>query len=293
MRKIQPSIVLVKSVSSPKSRDEFSEVQLTEAAQLILAGEGVINPPILLKTGMDPHTGLESYTVVDGHFEYYSAMLAREINARKGETINAYVIEAEEDETLFREQIRMFRDSGRATTAPVVTSSENAEVMRSLNGISRQLANVPSQVKDLITIELNRQVSGLSKEINEIAKQYSEIRLLMEEVKKGGKGIVGRPAGSQKITKPKLSPEVKEKIKGLPYLEFINALNTLESDALEMKLRMAKASKTVIDSILAKKREQPFQEFTSYLDVMERVDGLGGRGAKMLELLRRWSEVFP
>ena len=110
MRKLQPSIVLVKSICSPKPREELNEVQLNEAAHLILAGEGVINPPILLKTGIDSHTGLESYTVVDGHFEYYAAVRAREINARKGETINAYVIEAEEDEKLFREQISMFRD---------------------------------------------------------------------------------------------------------------------------------------------------------------------------------------
>lgn len=292
MRKIQPSIVLVKSIYSPKSREELDEVQLNEAAHLILAGEGVINPPILLKTGIDPHTGLESYTVVDGHFEYYAAVRAREINARKGETINAYVIEADEDEKLFREQISMFRDRERGTTAPVATSSsENVDVMRrSLNGISRQIADVPSQVKEMITVELNRQCGGLSKEIgSEIARQFSEFRLWMEEVRKGEKGISGRPAGSKKITKPKLSPEVEEKIKQLPYQEFIDALNTLESDELERKLRIAKASKTVIDSILANKQEQPFQEFTSYLEVMERVDGLGGRGAKMLELLRKWT----
>lgn len=301
MRKIQPAIVLVKSIYSPKPREELNEVQLNEAAQLILAGEGVINPPILLKTGIDPHTGLESYTVVDGHFEYYAAVRAREINARKGETINAYVIEADEDEKLFREQISMFRDRGRATTAPVVTSSENVEVMRSLNGISRQLAEVGnrladvlSQLKEMITAELNRQVDGLSKEIgSEITKQCSDIRLLVEEVRKGEKGVSGRPTGGKKTTKLRLSPETEEKIKELPHGEFVEALNTLDSDELERKLRISKASKTVIDSVLAKKREQPFREFASYLEVMEQVDGLGSTGANMLKLLQKWSEAFP
>jgi hypothetical protein len=284
MKKITPTLVFVEDIQCDKPRNDFLEVDLNESAKLILMTGSIVNPLVLRKTGV------ESYAVIDGFFEYWTAVRAKEIDPLGGEVINAYIMDSEEDEKLFREQIGMFRDRGRGTTAPVVTSSEvNVEVMRSLNGISRQIADVSSQLKELITIERNRQVGGLSTEINEIAKQFSEFRLWMEEVRKGEKGVAGRPAGSKKITKPKLTPEVEEKIKELPHQAFIDALNTLESDELERKLRISKASKTVIDSILAKKREQPFQEFTSYLDVMEQVDGLGGRGAKMLELLRKWT----
>jgi hypothetical protein len=284
MKKIAPTLAFVEDIQCDKPRSDFLEVDLNESAKLFLMTGSIVNPLVLRKTGV------ESYAVIDGFFEYWTAVRAKEIDPLGGEVINVYIMDSEEDEKLFREQISMFRDRGRATTAPVVTSSENAAVMRSLNGISRQLADVPSQLKELITVELNRQVGGLSKEIiSEIARQFSEFKLWMVELRKGEKGVSGRPAGSKKTTKPKLSPEVEEKIKGLPHQKFVEALNTLDSDELERKLRISKASKTVIDSILAKKREQPFQEFASYLEVMEQVDGLGGKGAKMRELLQRWS----
>jgi hypothetical protein len=299
MKKITPTLVFVEDIYCDKPRSDFLEVDLNESAKLILMTGSIVNPLVLRKTGV------ESYAVIDGYFEYWTAVRAREIDPLGGEVINAYIMDSEEDEKLLREQISMFRDRGRGTTAPVVTSSENVDVMRSLNGISRQLAemsnhhsklleDIPGKLTETITVELSRQVDGLSKEISsEIAKQFSEFRLLMEEVRKGERGISGKQAGSKKTTKLKLSPEVEEKIKGLAPQKFVEALNTLDSDELERKLRISKPSKTVIESILVKKREQPFQEFETYLDVMKRVDGLGSTGAKMLELLQKWSKVFP
>ena len=79
--KLSTSLVGVKKINSKVPRSEFSEDELNLTAELILKAEGIINPPVIRRTS------LESYEVVNGHFEYYAAVKAREINPRKGEMI--------------------------------------------------------------------------------------------------------------------------------------------------------------------------------------------------------------
>jgi hypothetical protein len=80
------SLVDVKSIISDIPRSDFSEADLEQVAELILETGGVIKPLVVKPTGA------ESYTVVDGHFEYYAAVRAKEKNPRKGEMVNAFVI---------------------------------------------------------------------------------------------------------------------------------------------------------------------------------------------------------
>ncbi|HDN26184.1 MAG TPA: hypothetical protein ENG03_03640 [Thioploca sp.] len=103
MKKISPSIVLVEDIHSSLPRSQFLEADLDEAAQLILKMEGTITPPILLENGVD------SYTVIEGNFEYYAALRAEEIDPLKGETINAYIVESEQEKAAYEKQIKVFR----------------------------------------------------------------------------------------------------------------------------------------------------------------------------------------
>lgn len=103
MKKISHAIVLVEDIQSSLPRSKFSETDLDEAAKLLLKIEGVITPPILLQSGLD------SYKVIEGHFEYYAALRAEEIDPLKGETINAYLIEDEADIAVYKKQIEVFR----------------------------------------------------------------------------------------------------------------------------------------------------------------------------------------
>ena len=103
MKRILPSIVLVKDIHCSQPNTAFSETDLEKAAQLILAIEGVINPIILLRTGVT------RYELVHGHFEYYAVVKAREMDQLKGESINAYIIESEEEKEIFTQQIAVFR----------------------------------------------------------------------------------------------------------------------------------------------------------------------------------------
>ncbi|BDI18633.1 hypothetical protein ANSO36C_44350 [Nostoc cf. commune SO-36] len=66
------SLVDVKSITSNEPRSSFSEADLENLADIIIETGGIIRP-LVVKV-----TGVESYTVVDGHFEYYAAVKARE-----------------------------------------------------------------------------------------------------------------------------------------------------------------------------------------------------------------------
>ncbi|MDM9583683.1 MULTISPECIES: chromosome partitioning protein ParB [unclassified Nostoc] len=80
------SLVDVKSIASNEPRSNFAESDLENLADIIIETGGIIRP-LVVKV-----TGVESYTVVDGHFEYYAAVRAREKNPRQGEMVNAFVI---------------------------------------------------------------------------------------------------------------------------------------------------------------------------------------------------------
>jgi hypothetical protein len=79
-------LVDVKDITSDIPRSNFSEADLDSLADMIIDSGGIIRPLILKATGA------ESYSVVDGDFEYYAAVRAREKNPRKGEMVNAFVI---------------------------------------------------------------------------------------------------------------------------------------------------------------------------------------------------------
>jgi hypothetical protein len=105
MKLLSPSIVLVKHIHCDISRDKFSEELIEECAPLILELGGVISPPILKRDRENPF----SYAVVDGHLAYYAAVRAKELDLIRGESINAYIIEPEDNhESIFFKQIEFF-----------------------------------------------------------------------------------------------------------------------------------------------------------------------------------------
>ena len=80
------SLVDVKSITSDVPRSNFAEADLENLADIILESEGIIRPVVVKATG------IENFSVVEGHFEYYAALRAKEKDARKGEMVNAFVI---------------------------------------------------------------------------------------------------------------------------------------------------------------------------------------------------------
>ena len=90
-------MVDVESVTSNVPRSNFQEADLEILADLILESGGILKPLVLKKTGF------EQYEVVDGHFEYYSAVRAREKNPSEGDMVSALIISSENEDVALKQ----------------------------------------------------------------------------------------------------------------------------------------------------------------------------------------------
>ncbi|MDJ0620213.1 MAG: hypothetical protein QNJ63_26330 [Calothrix sp. MO_192.B10] len=115
--KLLTSLVAVKKITCKSPRSLFADEEIEQAAQLILATEGVINPIVVRRTS------LKSYEVADGAFAYYAAARAREIDPKKGEMIGVFVIE-EDNEELLIQQIKLFRNNNSTTVKNTVITED-------------------------------------------------------------------------------------------------------------------------------------------------------------------------
>jgi predicted nucleic acid-binding OB-fold protein len=144
------SLVDVKNITSDIPRSSFPEADLDRLAELILESEGIIRP-LVLKV-----TGAESYTVVDGHFEYYAAVRAREKDPRKGEMVNAFVISPKSE----------------------ITIAKQAELLRAVESLDKikPLSDTTNLEARLASIELR-----FEKQINELRSEQAQARQRVED----------------------------------------------------------------------------------------------------------------
>jgi hypothetical protein len=143
--KLSTSLVAVKKISSNTPRSFFADDELEQAAQLILDSEGVVNPIVVRRNG------LQSYEVVDGAFEYYAAARAREIDPRKGEMIGVFIIEPENEENLTK-QVQLFRKQTDESSRSVDFTSKDLE--KFLNSIDSRIDRLAKQLLEESTVKV-------------------------------------------------------------------------------------------------------------------------------------------
>ena len=206
--KLSTSLVAVKKISSNVSRSKFLEDELNQTAELILKAEGIINPPVIRRTSR------ESYEVVNGHFEYYAAVKAREIDHRKGEMIGAFIIESENEKVLM-EQVEVLRnrefnnESPVADTQPLNTFESSNEVI--------QLENILPEIEILIDRKIQLISNKISEHIDEFVRKFEPI---LNEPKK---------PKSAEMTVPQLKALAKKRnIKGFSGMNKAQLIAALE-----------------------------------------------------------------
>jgi ParB family chromosome partitioning protein len=163
--KLSTSLVAVRKITSTVPRSNFADDNLEQAAQLILETQGVINPIVLHRTS------LESYEVVDGHFEYYAAARAREIDPRKGEMISAFIVD-DENEKAIKEQIELLRKSNPATSGNGNSGSDSSEAR--IRNIESRQTNLESRIETRLNelkAEQARDTQKLEDELKELKSQ--------------------------------------------------------------------------------------------------------------------------
>jgi DNA uptake protein ComE-like DNA-binding protein len=170
--KLQTKLVAVKRINSSLARSSFSADAIEKVAHLMINAEGIINPIILRQ-----HS-LESYEVIDGHFEYHAAVRAKEISLLKGETVQAIILEPDNEETIL-EQVNILRRNAAPISLEV--TEESTYTREVIN--PDQVINLDAQFVNLEKIfkaqfdELQRSNRHLESRISELATQKPKLDL--------------------------------------------------------------------------------------------------------------------
>lgn len=176
----------VKNISSDLPRSSFSELDLERLADSILATDGLLRPLILKASGV------EKYTVIEGHREYYAAVKAKEKNLNKAEMVNAFAIESKNQKSAI-EQLKLLTaqqpsSQTSSTIDPAIDRQKSAKPNPSSNIeqlLPTLLGAVSQQVQPIIDQLLPTLLAVISEQIQPIVEQLAEhqqiLDLLMSE----------------------------------------------------------------------------------------------------------------
>jgi hypothetical protein len=311
MKKLLVSLVLVKKITSTVPRANFADRDLEKVAQLILELGGLINPIILRRNGMD------AYEIVDGDFEYYAAAKAREINPMKGETIGAFILEPE-NEQLLLEQVQALRkctitedlvdreltqkdsvvepfdpsttlrEQGPGSRNPVslveFSNCGENETPQSSSSLEQRLTNIEAQFISQINelkAEYAREKQVLAQSIQEIENRI--LQQVSQLVKAGLANRINELKPELLPDKPVVVETISEVEKVTSPMSVLEALNTLDEIQLSATLKDAGLKPPVIQIIL---KQRGVRQFTSFANVVERVDKLGDK--TMIKIIDKW-----
>lgn len=290
MKKLFPSLVAVKKIVSAVPSSNFAEPDLEKLARLILDLGGLINPIIVRRTGMD------SYEIVDGNFEYYAAARAKEIEPLKGETIGAFILEPENEELLLA-QLEILRSGAVSESRGESATPEELSITESVG--ENPVSEPPSSFEQrLINIE-----ARLENEINELKAEHAREKQVLAERIQEVENLFSQQlpvlieAGlDRRIERLKLESEaakppavelesVTPSLSGsMPLLE---ALNTQDKAQLKASLEATTFLKAPVIQLILKERD--VRPFVSFANVVERIKGLTDK--TMIKIIDYWQNT--
>ncbi len=290
MKKLSPSLVAVKRITSAVPRSNFADRDLDKLARLILDSGGLINPIIVRRTSLD------SYEIVDGNFEYYSAARAREIDAFKGETIGAFILEPENEELLL-EQLEILRKTaisenlGEIETPKesfITEASVEIETLEASSSLEQRLTNIESRLEIQINelkAEYTREKELLAERIQEVENLISQQLPLLIEAQLANKiNELKSESASEKPSLVDTIPEV-EQVTSQP-MSLLAALNTQNPAQLKANLEDTKLLKAPVIQLILKERN--VRPFVSFANVVERIKGLTDK--TMIKIIDCWQK---
>ncbi|ALF56125.1 chromosome partitioning protein ParB [Nostoc piscinale CENA21] len=243
-------LVDVKDINSNIPRSNFSEADLDNLAEIILESGGIIRPLVLKPTDA------ENYTVIDGHFEYYAALKAKEKNPRKGEMVNAFVISPKNEDILLK-QVAAFREFNYSNTIENITST----------GTEKSEIRLEKHELSLIDKQINELRVELAQEKQERQKLYEYIKSLETQIPK------------------QITP-----------LEAFNSLNVLElTFRLRTAGFTDKKSVQVAETIEKVRKKKSFESLKDVIERVTITSGKkqvkGISGDKMVDIIDSWSRL--
>jgi len=289
MKKLSPSLVAVKRITSAVSRSNFADRDLDKLARLILDAGGLINPIIVRRIGMD------AYEIVDGNLEYYAAARAREIDGSKGETIGAFILEPENEELLL-EQLEILRktaiteNAGENETPKELSITESVgenPVSEPLSSFEQRLINIEARLENQINelkAEQAREKQVLAERIQEVENLFSQQLPLLIEAELNRRierlKLEIEAAKPPAVERPSVTPILSS---SMPLLE---ALNTQDKAQLKASLEATKFLKAPVIQLILKERD--VRPFVSFANVVERIKGLTDK--TMIKIIDCWQK---
>ncbi|MEG4997398.1 ParB/Srx family N-terminal domain-containing protein [Microcoleus sp. B4-D4] len=290
MKKLFPSLVAVKKIVSAVPSSNFAQPDLEKLARLILNLGGLINPIIVRRTGMD------SYEIVDGNFEFYAAARAKEIEPFKGETIGAFILEPENEELLLA-QLEILRSGAVSESRGESATPEESSITESVgenpvseppSSFEQRLINIEARLENEINelkAEHAREKQVLAERIQEVENLFSQqLPLLIEagldrriERLKLESEAAKPPAVELESVTPSLSGS-------MPLLE---ALNTQDKAQLKASLEATTFLKAPVIQLILKERD--VRPFVSFANVVERIKGLTDK--TMIKIIDYWQNT--
>ena len=116
---LKTSLVDLDKITSHLKRSDFSEENLEQLAQMMIQVNGIIQPPILEEVSR------EKYEVIEGDFQYYSALKASEIDD-DFEMIRAFIISDREKE-LIQQQLNILKQLNSQVDFSSILSATNSD----------------------------------------------------------------------------------------------------------------------------------------------------------------------
>lgn len=164
--KLATTFVPLNKVKPTASRWHFSDSELDAAAQLILEVEGMINPIVIRR-----ESGSDSYAVLEGNFEYYATARAHQMDTRRCESIEAFVVEPRDEPTI-RKQIAFFRS--QMGSAKLLSS-------RLSHTASRRVSTPPNQWLEVFNHAMSDQLLAQVKRIGLAGKNAEKVVEAIEQ----------------------------------------------------------------------------------------------------------------
>ncbi len=289
----------IKDISSDLPRSNFVESDLEQLANLILATDGLIRPLIIKKSGA------EKYTVIEGHREYYAALIAKQQNSTKAEMVNAFVI-SENIQSSAIEQLKLLKKDLTPVVAPAPISAEIEQLLPTiLAAISQQIQPLVEQIAEqkqmLETLMIDR-VNSSTVRVDSIEQPdlpkpkdvlvivptavVEPVEIVDPKPPKPPKKEKSKPDKAPKATTTKkvsASPASIDPIKATDTLNLINMLSQNELVLAMERSAVSKAAIKLVPDIIASRDRQPDQKFDTWETIIAlKIKGLAAGTVKAI-----------
>lgn len=207
---IECYLIDIKNITSKLPISNFQTSEIEMLADLILATDGLIRP-LILQTA-----GVEQYTVIEGHLEYYAATRAKEKNSLQAEHVNAFIIPAKLQKSAI-EQIALLTENRSShplppevdlsVLLPLLTSTISEQLQPVLEQLAAQKQILDTLIKSdpevVVTPPKPRKETNILNLINTLSQEQLILSMKQSAIPKAEKLAIGI------IAKRNIQPEQK------------------------------------------------------------------------------------